>query len=271
MGIDARILVRLKSGQPTPPSDEQLARWSWDIANSLGANKFFITDGLPSAEYKVAHERWHAAFNAHRLYPEYEKGGKAREAVHKTILDDVGPYPKELRRAIELAPDYADDDAERVPLGKAYYQDGDTLFADEGEWFLRVNVWTRYYGIGYERGDLMFLCAVAEWIEANIPNAEVWYGGDSSGCEAEPFSEEERRKLRAHLFSKSGRDYFDHEPNYRGPKPAACGLCVKGETQLTRFGWGGGGSYIALNCGGCGKNFVTRDSGATWVTEEEKE
>ena len=48
MGIDARIVVRYRGEKPT---QEQLSRWSWDLCRAVGARHFFISDGLPPAEY----------------------------------------------------------------------------------------------------------------------------------------------------------------------------------------------------------------------------
>jgi hypothetical protein len=259
MGIDAKIMIRIK--QAERPSEEQLARWSWDICRSVGASKFFIKDGLPTEAYEPAYKAWHAAFNAHPLAGAW----RDNRELHKKIIEDIGPCPEELRRAIRLSRDYSDDDGgEPVGDGKAYFQDGDTIFAADGEWFLEVSLWTRYYGVGYERGDLMTICAVAEWVEANIPTAVVYYGGDSSGVEAEPFNAAAREKLKQHFYSQNGRDYFDHDWFGKGPapRPAPCGLCIPGEPRFNQHG--SGPSFIAVNCAGCGKSFESRDNGATW-------
>src|SRR3954469_25764452 len=46
-----------------------------------------------------------------------------------------------------------------------------------GEWYW-VHLASRYYGIGYEAGEIWGFIGVAEWIEFRIPGAEVWYGAD---------------------------------------------------------------------------------------------
>lgn len=173
---------------------------------------------------------------------------------------------EEGRGAITLAHDY-DEHGESVYSGKSYGQDGDSLVVESG-WLLEVHVATRFYGIGYERGDLLGLCAIAEWCEQNIDGCEVFYGGDSSGVSAIPWPETTRRALRWHLYSDKGRAYFRHgeRPN-SFPHPELCSLCIS-SAGFNRFGWGGGDQYCAVSCPGCGENFTTRDGGKTWTKGE---
>lgn len=277
MGIDARIVIKYRGEKPT---ENQLTRWSWDLCRAVGAEHFLIRDGLPAAEYRAASEAWHKAFREH---PGCAAFAAARNADHEVwqarrevIIADIGEPPTERRRAIEFscnsysAEDFTDYDdvpkTHRKP-GLVYMQDGDPVLAAPGEWLLSVNLWTRFYGIDYERGDLLTICAVAEWIEVNMQPCEVWYGGDSSGCCIELFDDNARRKLRAHLYGAKGRDYF----NYSGwggntpalPKP--CGLCVPGEERRQQYGAGMNGAFAAVSCAGCGKNFETHDRGVTWA------
>lgn len=283
MSIDARMLLRVKGSKPT---DLQIAEWGDALCRSIGAKHFFITDGLPPDEYRIAEKKWHTAFNAH---PEYEEWNASRKRddwlnhchddewkdIDDRIRADVGPAPEERRRSIELT-NYIypiGDDDESIPVeyrqpGRCYTQDGDTIFAKQDEWFLTVSLWSRYYGVDYERGDLLTLCAVAEWCEVNIPNCEVWYGGDSSGVCVEPWPESKRLELRRHLYSTKGRDYFAYSSRY-GQKtmhPDPCGLCIGGG-RFEQFG--SGGSYVAVHCASCGKSFDSRDNGATWQERKE--
>src|SRR5687768_4454456 len=48
---------------------------------------------------------------------------------------------------------------EIVPV---YTQDGDDIVPEKGEQFIEVHIATRYYGKGYERGDLPLIIAVAQ-------------------------------------------------------------------------------------------------------------
>ena len=160
-------------------------------------------------------------------------------------------------------------DEESPPEGKEYLQDGDSVLANEGECLLEVNLSGRYYGVDYERGNIIVYCAVAEWLEQNIEGCEVWYGGDSSGVLARKFDAAERNRLKAHLYSKDGRDYFQEYggmPTNNG-KPPPCSLCPGGKYRGSQYGFGGNGSYAAFSCAGCGKSIETRDSCKTWQEE----
>lgn len=271
MGIDAEILLRVKGDKPT---EQRLTEWSWEICSAIGAEHFFISDGLPSAEYHARMKAWHAAFESHPAYSDFRsKDWEVRQATRAKIVADIGELPPQRRRAIELTNSIypIDDDASDIPPlyrapGRCSLEDGDNIYAEEGEWLLTVSLFTRYYGIGYERGDILTICAVAEWCEANIPNCEVWYGGDSSGMVAKPFPDAERVKLRKHLYSNGGRSYryCGAKTAINGPKP--CSLCP-GSARYTECGWGR--DYQSVFCGGCGKTFETR-AGSPWKAKEEE-
>lgn len=130
-----------------------------------------------------------------------------------------------------------------------YEQDGPDLLPEPGEQFLRVHLWTRYYGVGYERGDLPFIVALAAWLETNIPGGEVWYGGDSSGVCAKPFGQRQRNALFRHFARQGHEPYagsFDRSLG-RGDRPV-CGLCRQPMRQ-TMFSAGTDGGYTCVGCG----------------------
>lgn len=279
MGIDARIVIKYRGEKPT---QEQLTRWSWSICQAVGAKHFFISDGLPAPEYNQANEAWHAAFKAHAVYPQLDAArhgaNEEWQRLRKLIVADIGEPPKKLRRAIDFTcDDYTADDFDdrSTPIpegarqpGMVYFQDADPVYAQPGEWLLDVSVWSRFYGKGYERGDLLTICAIAEWIEANMQPCEVWYGGDSSGVELAPFGDPARRELRQHLYSQQGRDYFSSWGTPPAQMPPKCGLCLPEETRQ-QYGSGMNGQYAAVSCAGCGKNFETRDGGTTWAERKD--
>src|SRR5690242_12691729 len=122
-------------------------------------------------------------------------------------------------------------------------QDGPTLHPLPGEQFIAVAPATRYYGIGYERGDLPFLIALAEWLEARIPSGSVWYGGDSSGVHAEPFDSGVRRQLFAH-FAVHGHRPYDGDPrvndgrrDFIGSREIKQPICAFCEQPMYRYGF----------------------------------
>lgn len=158
---------------------------------------------------------------------------------------------------------------------KVWEQDGPDIKPDPGETFLRVSLWTRYYGPGYERGDLPLIVAVAAWLELRVPGGRVWYGGDSSGVCAEPFGPVERTKMFAHFAKVGHRPYAgdaltgENQWSFLGggvPAPK-CEFC---EVPMICNGGGGGGAVAFYHCPGCGKRIETRDAGVTWQ-EREKE
>ena len=152
----------------------------------------------------------------------------------------------------------------RVPDN--YEQDGDPIQPVQGETLIEVHLKGRFYGKGYERGDLPTICAIAEWLEANIPESEIWYGGDSSGVTAMPFGPRERKALKAHFHKHGHLPYtsgFDMHGDVEAPK---CDFCHE---PMLRFGFGG--SYAGFTCVGCGKKMETRDGGKTWTEGKEEE
>jgi hypothetical protein len=186
----------------------------------------------------------------------------------------ISADPKDTRLAIERTGTRYRDDESQEP-GSVYTQDGEPILAEGDECLLEVNVWTRYYGEDYERGDILTLCAIAEWLEFNIEGCEVWYGGDSSGVLAKPFHARRRMELRRHLYSSHGRDYYNDRSTFlmrdACDKPVACSLCPDGKYRGNRCGWGGSGNsvYAAFSCGGCGKVLETRDTGKSWAERKE--
>lgn len=146
-------------------------------------------------------------------------------------------------------------------------QDGPDEIPREGEQILEVHVFTRYYGVGYERGDLPFLISIAEWLDRKVPGGTVLYGGDSSGVCAEPFGPEQREALWDHFASDKGRAYFTHtNPFMQGLPPLpACDLC---KVPMPQFGYGPGKLCGSFYCGGCDTRKRTADGGKTYETYE---
>ena len=126
----------------------------------------------------------------------------------------------------------------------------------DGLW-LHVSLWGRYYGPGYERGDLWSYIAIAEWLERNLPGSFVFYGGDS-GETLEPFNRQARERLIAHWAAKGGRPYYagedrGHRAWYGAEHPLrpTCPLCERPATQ-----YGSGGEFASWTCDGCSRHWV---------------
>ena len=150
-----------------------------------------------------------------------------------------------------------------LELVTEYEQDGPPISPENGEQFIRVHMGTRYYGEGYERGDLPFITGVARWLEARIPDAEVWYGGDSSGVCASHFDKAYREKLWD-LFCKTGHEPYQHYfASGRATRPD-CDFCLK---PMVEFGWGPG-EIVRFRCAGCGHVLITADGGETFQVPE---
>lgn len=266
MGVDAKLLIRnVKHDQV---NDEWLKEKSFAICESIGAKNFWISDGLPHKEYDEKNKAWHNKFNSHDLYAKWSNCPDAanKNALHEQIFADIGPVEEERRLAIDTTKPYEEEFEE----GAVYEQDGPDILAQPWECLLQVSLWTRYYGPGYERGDILTICAICDWLEINIPGCEVWYGGDSSGICAEPFPYTKRREYLGLLYSEKGREYFRGGNRFIEDEgygvPPACGLCPSNTYQGSRFGYGKG--YASYHCPGCGISMCTRDAGNTWQKEE---
>lgn len=136
-----------------------------------------------------------------------------------------------------------------------YTQDGPSLKPRVGETFLEVHLSTRYWGPGYERGDLTGILALARWLEETIPSAVIHYGGDSSGVLAEPFDKAAREELWAH-FRDNGNSYFTERLDQDG-KGIWCDFCKR---VPGTFCWGPGDQRGHF-CHGCGQYFLEYEDG----------
>ncbi len=151
-------------------------------------------------------------------------------------------------------PDYEgwDGDYTALELVECWEQDGPTLFPEDDEQFIRVHLWSRYYGEGYERGDWPFISNVRKWLLLKLPAAEIWYGGDSSGVEAKPLTDEMDEELWS-LFAKAGHawaGYFEEildQSRDQNVKP----ICPMTELPLQQSLFSGDGHHSAYRCAGC--------------------
>jgi hypothetical protein len=130
-----------------------------------------------------------------------------------------------------------------------YEQDGPDILPGKGETFVSVSLWSRYWGPGYERGDLPLILTLAEWLERKFPNGAVWYGGDSSGVCAAPLDSVARAALLDHFASPDGFRYRLGFSLQRGPgaKGQSCEFC--GNVPMAEMRWGPG--LVGFICIGC--------------------
>jgi len=133
-----------------------------------------------------------------------------------------------------------------------YEQDGPDLQLKNA---VEVHLYCRYYGEGYERGPAAKLVVVMLTLLHQPDVTAVYYGGDSSGVYAEPFTREKVLKLLDYFCSVGGRPYFGYRSFDRDAgQPPLCTYC---QVPLVRNG--AGGRYAAFYCMGCGETLKLRD------------
>lgn len=173
---------------------------------------------------------------------------------------------EEVRRiSVQLADCYgtdafmiSEDYGHALEIVDEYYQDGDTVVPSDGEQFIEVRLWGRYYGVGYERGPLMEYISIAQWLEIVIPDCVVLYGGDSSGICAEPFDAAAREKLFRHFIEVGHSAYH----GFFGEGPG-CDFCL-GKAMSNH---GGSSRYDFYSCHGCGKHVIAVKGGEFHVLD----
>ena len=222
MGVDARILVKVKVKGSERITEEQAIELSYRAGVTFGSEEFLIIHPQHAAMYSGPRR-------AISIIPPYDTGHRYWEE--------------------------GDPNNDHHLKGKTlYFQDGPNIEAEPDEQFLEVSVQTRYYGEGYERGDLPFIILLSEWLEYVIPGCEVWYGGDSSGIEAELFDRQARDVLKGHYFDHGHEPYISSPyRDYLHPIRPRCEFCGGKVMANSGGGPGSGGKPIDFNtCSGCG-------------------
>lgn len=165
--------------------------------------------------------------------------------VGNRLCEMFGPKKFFFRQASEWEPRA---DLHVIYPIERWEQDGPTIEPAPGETFLKVSIWSRYYGEQYERGDYPFLYLLGAALEHLIPGAAVWYGGDSSGVLAEPFDQKRRDELLAHFFKVRHEPYEAGFGDFFGGHHVApqCTLC---RLPMRCFGGGNGSSFWRCACG----------------------
>lgn len=82
-----------------------------------------------------------------------------------------------------------------------YYYNGNPIETDGEYTVLDMNVHARYFSNGYSRGNILYLCSIAEWIEHTFTEVafEILYGKDNDNSFI-LFDEECRRKLKNFFY-----------------------------------------------------------------------
>lgn len=120
------------------------------------------------------------------------------------------------------------------------------------EYDLEIPLSGRYYGPGYERGDLFTYVAMAELLEILFPACTIYYGGDS-GEEKEEFDRTKRNELMRYYVKANARDRY-----VRAFDRDNAGMnCPNCDVQMTQNGWGP--SFKLFTCQGCGWVDRTKD------------
>ena len=146
------------------------------------------------------------------------------------------------------------------------------LYPSPGEMFLRTHPATRFYGKGYERGDLPFLLALADWLRMKVPGGEVWYGGDSSGVRFRSLDTAYRDELWSHFVAVGHQPYVGGFGRRLGTGVLGAPVCdFCGGVPMTQYGFGGlpGNEWRAFHCSGCGYDIESR--GAAPFTERPRQ
>jgi hypothetical protein len=82
------------------------------------------------------------------------------------------------------------------------YYNNELIETNDGYTVLDMNVSARYFSKSYPRGNILYLCSVAEWIEYNFKDFsfEILYGSDSN-YNYILFDEERRKELKNYFYS----------------------------------------------------------------------
>ena len=83
-----------------------------------------------------------------------------------------------------------------------YYYNDKLIETNEEFTVLDMDVSARHFSEYYARGNILYLCSIAEWIEHNFTEFafEILYGADIDNSFI-LFDEERRRKLKNHFYS----------------------------------------------------------------------
>ena len=122
---------------------------------------------------------------------------------------------------------------------------------------VKLHTLARYYGRGYERGDILSIIGWAELIESKWPEARIFYGGDSGGYLGE-FAPEQRAELKRYFFDVGHEPYCGHTMPGK-PQPPVCEFCDLTANEHT---WGMG--FVRATCSGCAQSWIGDERTGRW-------
>lgn len=220
------------SGKENHLSIEDVRQLSYEIGGAIGSNVFFPKN--PQS----------------KIFKGQSRGN----------LSIIEPFVDEYNEAPELIGDVV------------WFQDGDPIIAEKDEQFIKVNLYGRYYGVGYERGSWPNLKACIDWLQCRIPVGQVWYGGDSSGMTAKACTTSYISELQSHWANNGRRPYTRYASNLRMPdyrKGVTVPVCELCDVKMAETG--GSMNYAFYWCEGCGQKAVSHKVGKIhWVDEREE-
>lgn len=171
----------------------------------------------------------------------------SKKTVRKMAADLAAAIPGALSVMRPGRFDWIPEGRHALEIIDVYSQDGPDILPEIGEQFIEAHLSDRYYGPGYERGDWPNIFAVFMWLKANIPECFVWYGGDSSGVEAEEMTPEFLNRMWQHYVSHGHAPYVETpNPYMEKTKRPICDFCGGREMWQFRFG-----EIDGYRCEGC--------------------
>lgn len=139
------------------------------------------------------------------------------------------------------------------------------LAIEEGSTLVECHLSGRYYGPGYERGDIVSILGIAKWLRARFDKdlrerdertaagfaqCTLYYGGDSSSS-LDVLDDKLEAELWDHFCSKDSRNYFTKGWNPSGTTMPPCNFC-----KIDMVSSGGGGACVYVHCNGCGARYA---------------
>ncbi|WP_443750532.1 hypothetical protein [Asticcacaulis solisilvae] len=224
MGVDAQIFIR-HAGQHL--TEKQVHFLAGDLCALIGPENFHF----------------------HRK----PQNGEAPRHALSIVTDTVATVRAEAAEYGESADDLIGhpDDA------PVWQQDGPPVIGAPQEQFIRVHLWSRYYGPGYERGNWPTIRALVEFLESAVAGCQVWYGGDSSGINAQHFNAARREAFNRHFLAQGHTPYYTSFDRVFSKETLLCDFC--GDRPMNATGLIKGASIH--RCYGCELTMIITGDG----------